>query len=108
MTIGALPVILTVNFRLLGESVIFGAGAGSDLLRSTASKIVAFQAVAFDHVREIGWEVIGVGPSNEVMNADALLPPGSESFEPWTHDDVADHLMRVDLTGISGHMISGS
>jgi uncharacterized protein len=107
VTIGALPAILTVNFRLLGESVIFCAGAGSALVRATDNKIVAFQADAFDIVRETGWAVMGVGPSTEVRNPEALLPAGSESFEPWTHGDMADHLMRVDLTGISGHMISG-
>ncbi len=108
MTIGALPAILTVNFRLLGESVIFSAGHGSSLARATDNKIVAFQADDFDHMQEIGWAVIGVGPPTEVRNPEASLAAGSELFEPWTHGDVADHLMRVDHTGISGHMISGS
>jgi uncharacterized protein len=104
-TIDAMPAILPVSFRLLGESVLFCAQDRSRLSLATDGKIVAFQSDSFNPELEEGWTVHGVGRPYRVLNPETVLRPGSDVLDPWPLGEVADHLMRLDLPTVSGHVI---
>jgi len=61
LSIGALPVVLPVNFALDGESVVFRTGPGSKLEAATRQAVVAFQADHVDLADETGWSVLLTG-----------------------------------------------
>ena len=48
ITLGALPVILPVNFRLVDDRIVFRTGVGTKLDAATCNTIVAFEVDAVD------------------------------------------------------------
>ena len=108
ITIGALPAILPVNYRLHGDAVIFGAMTGSRLELATNGTIVAFQADAYDPDRRSGWTVMGVGRSLLVRDPEALGGPYQPIPEPWVRGEVAEQLMRIELAELSGYELGNT
>lgn len=105
LSINALPAIYPVNFELLGESVFFGAMAGSRLALAINGNIVAFQADSYDLDQHCGWTVMGVGHSKRVDVADDLQRLVSGVPEPWVLGHTAAQLVEVKLASLSGHAI---
>ena len=106
VTIGALPAIFPVNFRMRDEDVIlFGAMANSRLALSTHDAIVAFQVDAFDAATKKGWTVLGVGRSTRLEDDEARTAEVGGLPEPWTVGEAAEHLMQLKLRDVSGHEI---
>ncbi len=107
LTLNALPVIFPVNYTLTGDSVIFGAMAGSSLSNATDGAVTAFQADSYDPNNRSGWTVMAVGQALHVRDAETLgrLELEGALPEPWAIGQSADHYFRIDLSGVSGHRI---
>ena len=71
ITSGALPVILPVNFRLVGDQIVFRTGIGTKLDAATRGAVVAFEADAHDAVEHTGWSVLVTGIARQVPAVDA-------------------------------------
>ncbi len=108
LTLNALPVIFPVNYRLIGESVVFGAMAGSSLSRATDGSIAAFQADSFDETNRSGWTVMAVGRALDVGDAETIgrLDLEAELPEPWALGESAERYFRISLDRVSGHRIA--
>ena len=65
VTVGALPTILPVNFRLVDEQVVFRTGVGSKLDAATRGEVVAFEVDGIDPVEHTGWSVVVTGVVEE-------------------------------------------
>jgi nitroimidazol reductase NimA-like FMN-containing flavoprotein (pyridoxamine 5'-phosphate oxidase superfamily) len=79
-TIGGLPVILPVNYKLVGGDVFFRTNEGTKLDAATRNAIVAFEVDECDQAAKTGWSVLVIGraervPEHELHPAiPALLP----------------------------------
>jgi len=83
LSVDALPAIVPVTFKLIGDSIVFGATAGSRLARATANSIVAFLADSYDLDSRSGWWVEVLGPASWIIDPAELSQLRGELTEPW-------------------------
>lgn len=102
----ALPSIVPVNFKLIGDSVYFGAMSGSLIAAATQSAVVAFQADSYDPVLKSGWTVMGVGNAVWVIEESEFESVKDELPEPWALGHVPDEIVRIDLIRLTGHKVA--
>ena len=70
------PTVLPVNYRVIGDSVVFRTSAASTLARLAKPTRVAFQVDEIDHATAVGWSVLVRGMSDicEVCDVGSFLP----------------------------------
>ena len=68
--------VLPVNYRVIGDSVVFRTSEASTLARLAKPTRVAFQVDEIDHATAVGWSVLVRGMSDicEVHDVDSFLP----------------------------------
>jgi nitroimidazol reductase NimA-like FMN-containing flavoprotein (pyridoxamine 5'-phosphate oxidase superfamily) len=69
---GALPHVLPVNFRLVGDQVVFRTGVGTKLDAATVNAVVAFEVDDMDALAHEGWSVVVTGMTREVVDPTEL------------------------------------
>jgi nitroimidazol reductase NimA-like FMN-containing flavoprotein (pyridoxamine 5'-phosphate oxidase superfamily) len=101
-SVGALPVILPVNFAILDGSVIFRTVPGTKLSAATANNVVAFEVDSYETDGRWGWSVLVQGIASEVTDPVAsrasLTAPGT----PRGITELADRVVKIDVDRISG------
>jgi len=102
VSIRALPVILPVNFILVGSSVLIRTATGSDLLHACRSEVVAFEADGFDGAGAYGWSVLVRGIAEEITEPKQLSLANQLGLESWAIRGRADHFIAIPTTIISG------
>jgi nitroimidazol reductase NimA-like FMN-containing flavoprotein (pyridoxamine 5'-phosphate oxidase superfamily) len=107
LTLNALPVIFPVNYTLTGDSVIYGAMAGSTLSRATDGAVAAFQADSYEPENRSGWTVMAIGQALHITDAETLgrLEIEGKLPEPWAIGQSGERYFQIDLSGVSGHRI---
>lgn len=75
VSLGALPVILPVNYVVLDERVVFRTVPGTKLDAATARTVVAFEADGHDPHGTWGWSVLIQGVARELTEAGAGQGP---------------------------------
>jgi nitroimidazol reductase NimA-like FMN-containing flavoprotein (pyridoxamine 5'-phosphate oxidase superfamily) len=104
VTIGAVPAILPVNYRLLDGCIVFRSSPGSKLAAAASEAIVAFEVDDYHAADRSGWSVLVVGRSEVVHDLDvtfAVLDAGLESFA----DGPRGAIVRITPTFVSGRRI---
>ena len=87
----ALPVILPVNFRLIGDNIVFRTTSGTKLDAATRGSVVAFEVDAMDPFEHTGWSVMVTGVARQVTEAaelDAVRPERVARWAPLGDDRV--------------------
>ena len=83
VTIGALPAIFPVNFRVIDGAVVFRTGEGSKLAAAARGAIVAFEVDDYDVAGRTGWSVLVVGRSEVVHDLDVTFQVLNAGLEPF-------------------------
>ena len=83
ITSGALPVILPVNFRLVGDQILFRTAHGTKLDAATRGAVVAFEADAMESLDHTGWSVMVTGVARQVTDPDELARLHADSIARW-------------------------
>jgi hypothetical protein len=81
ITVHALPVILPVNYRLIGDEIVFRTGAGTKLDAAAANEVVAFEVDEVDPIYHGGWSVAVTGVARDV--SDELAPDEVKQIPRW-------------------------
>lgn len=68
VSVGALPAIFPVNYRLFDGTILFRTGRGTKLDAAAANAVVAFEVDHFDPVDHTGWSVMAVGVARDVTD----------------------------------------
>ena len=103
VSIGALPVILPVNFVVLRDQIVFRTVPGTKLDAAIVRRVVAFEAD--DHERDgaWGWSVLVQGVASEIVDPDDLAEVRALALDPWAFENgAADRFVRVETTRVSG------
>jgi hypothetical protein len=105
ITIGALPVVLPITFRLVGEQIIFRTGAGTKLDAATHNNVVAFEVDDFEPFSHAGWSVVVTGVARSITDADERVALQASPIPRWapTGDD---RVISIDTTMISGRRVT--
>jgi uncharacterized protein len=101
VTFGALPVILPVNFRLVGDQIVFRTRVGTKLDAATCETIVAFEVDDVDLLDHTGWSVVVTGYASEVTDPEDLRALAEAPIPYWAPADGARYV------AISTEMITG-
>jgi nitroimidazol reductase NimA-like FMN-containing flavoprotein (pyridoxamine 5'-phosphate oxidase superfamily) len=102
---GALPVILPVNFRLVGDTIVFRTASGTKLDAATRGAVVAFEVDAIDPFEHTGWSVMVTGVARRVtdpVELDAVRPQRVARWAP----DGEDCVVAVSTEMVSGRRIA--
>ncbi len=102
VSIGALPVIVPVNFAVQDESVLFRTILGSKLDTATVGAVVAFEADRYEPVGPSGWSVLIQGKASEIgdprgQQLDERLP-----LSWWDERTDPGRLVRLEGTHVTG------
>ena len=100
----ALPACTPVNFRLLGEAVVFRTAASSRLAAATADAVVAFEVDDIDPVTSTGWTVLVTGVATAVRDVSTLVRLESLGLVPWAGPD-RQHWVRIAVADVSGRRV---
>lgn len=77
-----MPLVLPVNYRLVGERVVFRTASGSKVV-ALQRHPVAFQIDANDPVHRTGWSVLVQGIAHEMTEAERAVV----EVQPWARGD---------------------
>ena len=104
ITLGALPVILPVNFRLVAERILFRTGAGTKLAAATRNIVVAFEVDAIDPLSDDGWSVVVTGCARR-LHEPARLEALAAADIPGRRWSRSDHVVEVSTDMITGRRL---
>ncbi len=102
VSLGALPVILPVNYTLLDHSVLIRTVAGTKLAAATTRTVVAFEVDSYKEDGLAGWSVLVVGRASEVTGQDELSRAREAHLEAWGAPGAAHHLVAIEIELVSG------
>lgn len=103
VSVGALPAIFPVNYRMVDGDIVFRTGEGLKHRAALRGSVVGFEVDRIDAATMSGWSVLVVGVANEV-DAD---PNGSGPYagiRSWAGGD-RRHLVRIHPEVVSGRRI---
>jgi nitroimidazol reductase NimA-like FMN-containing flavoprotein (pyridoxamine 5'-phosphate oxidase superfamily) len=104
VSFGALPVVLPINFRLVGDRIVFLTGVGTKLDAATCNAVVAFEVDEIDTISHAGWSVVVTGEAREVTDGDELAALRSANIPRWA--PVGDgRVVALSTTMVSGRRI---
>lgn len=83
LTVGALPRVLPVNFRLIDEQVYFRSSAGEKLAAATSRSVVAFEVDSIDTASHEGWSVVVTGVANPVETPEEISRIEAIGIPQW-------------------------
>ncbi|HET9442009.1 MAG TPA: pyridoxamine 5'-phosphate oxidase family protein [Acidimicrobiales bacterium] len=83
VTMGALPAIFPVNYRVIDGAIVFRTAEGSKLAAATSRTVVAFEVDNYDSAERSGWSVLAVGPSEVVHDLDVTFKILAADLRPF-------------------------
>lgn len=104
ITLGALPAIFPVNYRVIDGAIVFRTGKGSKMSAAVAGAVVAFEVDDYGIADHSGWSVLAVGRA-ELVNDPALAEAAQRAgLEPFAGGE-RNLLVRIEPTFLSGRRI---
>lgn len=104
ITFGALPSVLPVHYRLVGERIIFRTGHGTTLDAATCSTIVAFEVDDIDPMSHAGWSVMVTGEARKVTDPDDLHALETAGVPHWVTSDI-EATVEIATTLLTGRRV---
>jgi len=104
ISVGALPNILPVNFRIVGDEVAFRTTVGTKLEAATRNAVVAFEVDDLDPMYHTGWSVVVVGVAREVTDAAERGRFEAANMPRWAPID-AHRIVAISTQMVSGRRI---
>ena len=104
ITVDALPVILPVNYRLLGERIVFRTSPGTKLDAATRNAIVAFEVDEIEPVSHSGWSVVVVGTAREVTDPADVEELAHANIPRWASSG-SERVVEVSTELVTGRRI---
>ena len=102
VTIRALPVILPVNFALVGEKIVFRTIPGTKLDAAAAGAVVAFEVDSYSPDGTSGWSVLVQGPCFEITDPAELAAMKAIPLRAWALKGVAQRLVCIETSFVTG------
>jgi uncharacterized protein len=104
VSIGALPVILPVNFLLDGDRILIRTGEGTKLAAAARNAVVAFEVDDVDPFGHSGWSVSVTGTAQEITDREELERITTLPLPHWTPNSVS-RVIALSTELVSGRRI---
>jgi hypothetical protein len=105
VSIGALPVIVPVTYRLTGDAIVLRTTPSRRFDAALRHAVVAFEVDDLDEVSGAGWSVMVTGLAEEIVGSDELDWAHTLGLRSWAGG--AAHFVRIPCDEISGRRIAG-
>jgi nitroimidazol reductase NimA-like FMN-containing flavoprotein (pyridoxamine 5'-phosphate oxidase superfamily) len=102
VSIGALPVVLPVNFMVFGDAVLFRTMGSSELFRASVGSVIAFEVDDYDAQGCFGWSVLVRGIALEVTEQAKKQLGNALVLQAWPLGEQADRFVIIPATFVSG------
>ena len=100
------PVAVPVNFRMLGDDVVFRTAPGAGQEAGVAQRHVSFEVDHLDEALGEGWSVLISGHAHTVTDPGELEQVRALGVEPWAGDG-RETYVRVVPAVVTGRRIRG-
>lgn len=104
VSVGALPVILPVNFLLDGDRILIRTGEGTKLAAAARNAVLAFEVDEADAFGHTGWSVSVTGTGGEITDREDLQRITTLPLPHWAPNGVG-HVIAVSTEFVSGRRI---
>jgi len=104
VSIGALPAILPVTYRLSGDAVVLRTTPGSRFDAALRNAVVAFEVDDLDEASGTGWSVLVTGLAEEIIGHDEVGWAHTLGLRSWAADGET-RFIRIPCDEISGRRI---
>jgi nitroimidazol reductase NimA-like FMN-containing flavoprotein (pyridoxamine 5'-phosphate oxidase superfamily) len=104
ITIGAMPAIFPVNYRVIDGWIVFRTAPGSKMSAASQGAVVAFEVDDYQLADRTGWSVLAVGPAEVVHDLDMAFKVRDAGLEPLAGGRRAT-IVRIQPTFVSGRRI---
>ena len=104
ITIGAMPAIFPVNYRVIDRAIVFRTAPGSKMAAASANAVVAFEVDDYHLAERSGWSVLVVGRAEVISDVDPTFAARDAHPEPLA-DGRRTNLVRITPEFISGRRI---
>lgn len=105
LTMGALPAIFPVNYRLLDGDIVVRTAPGSKLAAAATGAVVAFEVDDYERDTRVGWSVLVVGPSEVVHDLEVTFKVVDVGLEPWADAGSRTSIIRIRPELVTGRRI---
>ncbi|HET9075708.1 MAG TPA: pyridoxamine 5'-phosphate oxidase family protein [Acidimicrobiales bacterium] len=103
VSVGALPAIFPVNYRMVDGDIVFRTGDGLKRRAALRGSVVGFEVDRIDPETMSGWSVLVVGVANEI-EVDAETADRYADITPWAAGD-RQHLVSIHPEVVSGRRL---
>lgn len=107
VTMGALPVVLPVNYRFVDGRIVLRTTVGTKLEAATAGAVVAFEIDEVDPMDHRGWSVLVTGTARLVEDDGELARYRAAGVPRWAPHG-ADRYVAIEPEIVSGRALLGS
>lgn len=104
ITIGALPAIFPVSYRMIDGAIVFRTSAGSKLSAAAEGAVVAFEVDDYQLADHTGWSVLAVGRAEVVNDLAMTFKVLGARVEPLAGGQRSS-IVRIEPTFLSGRRI---
>jgi uncharacterized protein len=104
ITLGSLPAIFPVNYRLIDGAIIFRTAPGSKMSAATEGAVVAFEVDDYQLADRSGWSVLVVGLAEVVDDDELAVKLAAVHLEPLV-DGPRTAIVRITPTFLSGRRL---
>ena len=104
ITIGALPAILRVNYRLIDGSIVFRTAPGSKISAAAEGAVVAFEVDDYQLADRYPWSVLAVGRAEVIHDLAMAFNVLDARLKPLV-DGSRTTIVRIEPTFLSGRRI---
>ena len=104
LTDGALPVVLPINFTLVGKTIVFATAAGLKLDAAHEGMVVCLEVDGFDRFTHGGWSVLATGRLAEIDDPERLAEARRLPLSPWAITQ-PEHFVELPIELLSGRRI---
>jgi nitroimidazol reductase NimA-like FMN-containing flavoprotein (pyridoxamine 5'-phosphate oxidase superfamily) len=104
ITIGALPAVFPVNYRVIDGAIVFRTSPGSKLSAAAAGAVVAFEVDDYQAADRSGWSVLAIGRAEVVLDLDLTFRVLVTQLEPFV-EGLRTSIVRVEPTLLSGRRL---
>lgn len=105
VSVGALLVVLPVNFVVFEDAVLPRTTPGTKLDAATEGAVVAFESDGCAPDGSFGWSVLVQGMASEIVDPAILARARRTWLDSWALDSSAKHLVRIELSVVSGRKV---
>ena len=104
ISIGALPAIFPVNYRMVDDAIVFRTAQGSKLSAALAGTVVAFEVDDYGLLDRTGWSVLAVGQADVVVDPATIRAVDASGLRPFV-DGARSAVVRIEPTFLSGRRL---